>query len=89
MRRQPNDRPWPDDLPGDRRRQVILADVQHVGAAGVGDVRAVVHGEQSAVPVTPGPEHFEQPQLLPGLQALLPELHDVHARPEHAVEESG
>ena len=41
------------------------------------------------MPVAGGPEDLEQPQFVRGLQALLPELHDVDARAEHAVEEVG
>ena len=42
----------PEDLARDRPRQVVLAQVQHVGSDRVGDVGAVVDREQRTVPVT-------------------------------------
>ena len=76
-----------EDAPGDRHRQVVLPQVEHVGPGGERDVRAVVHGQQPAVPPAGGREHPEQGELLARLQALLPQLHDVHPGPEDRVEE--
>ena len=74
-------------LPRDRHRQVVLAQVQHVGARRERHVRPVVHRQQAAVPPARVGEHLEQPELLLRLQALLPQLDDVHPRAEHGVQE--
>src|SRR5215467_9309535 len=74
-----------DDLARHIGWQVTLSDMQHVGACRDGDVGPVVHREQRAVPVAGCPEDIEEAEFFPRLQALLPELHDVHARPEHLV----
>jgi hypothetical protein len=64
-----------------------LAQVQHVGAHGAGDVGPVVDRQQRAVLVTAAPQHLQEGHLLPCLQALLPELDDIHPGAEHGVEE--
>jgi hypothetical protein len=61
--------------------------VQDVRARGVGQIGPVVDREQRPVLGRLLPEHVEEGQLLRGFQALLPELHHVHAGPEHRVEE--
>ena len=79
--------PGPEDAPRDRHRQVVLAQVEHVRPGGERDVRAVVHGQQPAVPPAGGREHLEQGEFLARLQALLPQLDDVHPGAEDRVEE--
>ena len=76
-----------EDAPRDRHRQVVLPQVEHVGPGGQRDVRAVVHGQQAAVPPAGVREHLEQREFLARLQALLPQLHDVHPGAEDGVEE--
>ena len=68
-------------------RQVVLAQVQDVGARRERDVGPVVHRQQAAVPSARVGEHLEQPEFLPGLQALLAQLDDVHPGAEHRVQE--
>lgn len=78
-----------EDRPGGGHRKVALAQVQHVGADGVGDVRPVVHREQRAVPTAGVREDGEVLQLLGRLHALVPQLHDVHAVRQDRVQEVG
>jgi hypothetical protein len=61
--------------------------VQHVGAYGVRDVRAVVDRQERAVPPAGGAEHREVLQLLPCFEALLAELDDVDTAAQRGVEE--
>ena len=61
-----------DDLASHRQRQVVLAQMQNVGAGCPGDVGAVVDGEQRAVPACGLGEDFQRGQLAAGLQR--PEL---------------
>ena len=49
----------------------------------------VVHRQQRAVPSAGGGEHLEQRELFARLEALLPQLHDVHPAAEDRVEEPG
>ncbi|SCD74125.1 hypothetical protein GA0115252_11704 [Streptomyces sp. DfronAA-171] len=69
--------------------EVALAEVEHVGAGGVGDVGAVVHGEEFAMAAAGVGEDLEQFQFLGGFQALVPQLDDVDAAGEDGVEEGG
>ena len=57
-----------DDVACDRQRQVVLAEVQHVGARRDRDVGAVVDREQSAVAARSIGENLQCLQLLPGLE---------------------
>ncbi len=75
-----------EDAPRDRHRQVVLPEVEHVGPGGERDVRAVVHGQQAAVPPAGIREHLEQAEFLARLQVLLPELDDVHPGAQDGVE---
>jgi len=50
MRGQADQRVRPDDLAGHARRQVALAQVQHIGAGRAGNIGAVVDREQGTVP---------------------------------------
>src|SRR5215468_9255174 len=50
------------------------------------DVRAVVDREQLAVPFCGGREGFQKAQLVPCLEALLPQLDDVDTTGEDRVE---
>lgn len=68
---------------------VALAEVQDVGADGVRDVGAVVHGEELAVAACGLGENLEVFELLPRLHALVPQLDDVHACGQDGVEELG
>ena len=54
--------PGPDDLPRHRYRQVVLAEMQHVSAAGIGHVGAVVDGQQGTMRGARRPEHLQVPQ---------------------------
>ncbi|CAM5477504.1 hypothetical protein SPURM210S_01116 [Streptomyces purpurascens] len=76
-----------EDRAGCRHREVALAEVQHVGAGGVGDVRPVVDREQLAVPSTGVGEDGQPLQLLARLHALVPQLHDVDPTGQHGIEE--
>lgn len=76
-----------DDPAGSCRRKVTLAQVQHIRSGGQRHIRAVVHGEQSAVPAAGVGEHLEQVELVSGLQVLFPKLDDVDAAGKHRVEE--
>ena len=88
VRRQPDDRLRPDELPGHADRQVILAKMQDISAAGIGDVGPVVHRQERAMLGAGFPEYLQIPQLLAGFQALLPELNDVHPVGKHGGEEA-
>ena len=87
-----------DDVAGDRQRQVVLAEVQHVGAGGPRDVGAVVDGQQRAVAARRVGEHLQRLQLWRGLQraepllarrALVPQLDDVDPAGQRRVGEFG
>ncbi len=62
------------DLAGHLDRQVALAQVQHVGAGRAGDVGAVVHREQGAVPVGRVGQDLAGGQLVERLQRTEPLL---------------
>ena len=91
-------RPRPDDVAGDRQRQVVLAEVQHVGARRPRDVGPVVDREQRAVPARRVGEHLERGELVARLQrselpltgrALVAQLDDVHPARQRRVGERG
>jgi hypothetical protein len=82
----PDQRAGPEDLPRHRHRQVVLPQVQHVRARRQGHVRPVVHREQPPVPPARFGEHLQQREFLPRLQALLPQLDDVHPARQRRVE---
>ena len=65
---RPSTGPVADDVACHRQRQIVLTQVQDVGARGPGDVGAVVDGEQRAVPSCRVGQRFERRQLLAGLQ---------------------
>ena len=81
--------PGPRIRRADRHRQVVLPEVEHVRPGRQGHVGPVVHRQQRAVPAAGGGEHLEQRELLARLEALLPQLHDVHPAAEDRVEELG
>ena len=82
-----------DDLAGPGDRQVVLAEVQHVGAGGERDVGAVVDGEQRAVPGAGVGEHLERGELVARLEravgALVAQLDDVDPAGQRGVGELG
>lgn len=78
-----------DDPAGRCRGKVALAQVQHIRSGGQRHVRAVVHGEQFAVPAAGVGEHCEQVEFVSGLQVLFPKLDDIDAAGQHRVEELG
>ena len=57
-----------DDVARDRQRQVVLAQVQHVGARRDRDIGAVVDRQQRVVAARRVGEHLQCFQLLPGLE---------------------
>lgn len=76
----------PYDVPGVRHRKVTLAEVQDIGSGCERHVRAVVDGEQGAVPPCDGGEHGQsrkfvacvhRTQLALAGRALVAELDDV------------
>lgn len=78
-----------DDGAGCGDRQVSLAEVEHVGPDGVGDIGPVVHCEQFAVAPAGVGEDRQVFELLGRLHALVAQLDDVHPGGEHGVEEGG
>ncbi|SHO94583.1 Uncharacterised protein [Mycobacteroides abscessus subsp. abscessus] len=87
-----------DDLPGHGQRQVILAQVQDVGARGPGDIGAVVDREQRAVTCGGLAQNRQILEFLGGLQpaelpltrrSLVAQLHDVHPARQGSVHELG
>ena len=86
----------PDDVAGDRQRQVVLAEVQHVGARRQRDVGPVVDRQQRAVPAGRVGEHLQRGQfvarlqrpepLLPG-RSLVAQLDDVDPAGQRRVGE--
>ena len=87
-----------DDLARHAQRQVVLAQVQHGGAGGTGDVGAVVDGQQGAVPPRRVGEHLQRRQFVAGLQgaqpvlrgrALVAQLNDVDPAGQRGVGELG
>ena len=83
---------------GHLQRQVILSEVQDVGARRACDIGPVVHGEQRAVPPGGVGEHLQGRQLAPCLQraeplftgrALVPELDDVDPAGQYRFGELG
>ncbi|BDB40275.1 hypothetical protein IWGMT90018_07210 [Mycobacterium kiyosense] len=86
------------DLAGHLDRQVALAQVQHVGAGRAGDVGAVVHREQGAVPVGRVGQDLAGGQLVERLQRTEPlltgrpfvaQLDDVHPPGQRGVGKLG
>ncbi len=61
--------------------------MQDVGAGGVGDVGAVVDGEELAVPGTGLGEDPQVVEFLGRLHALVAQLNDVHPGGQHGVQE--
>ena len=84
-----DDRAGAQNMPGDGDGEVVLSEVKHVRAGREGHVGAVVHRQQAAVPTARGGEYLQQRELFRGLEALLPQLHDVHPGGQHGVEEPG
>jgi hypothetical protein len=76
-----------ENAPGDRHWQVVLAEVEHVGARREGHIRPVVDRQQAAVPPACVGEHLQQPEFLACFEPLLPQLDDVHPGAQHRVEE--
>ena len=66
-----------EDSPGVRHGEIVLAQVQDVGAGGEGDVRPVVDRQQRAVPGALFGDHGERGELGAGFQTFLAELDDV------------
>ncbi len=98
MRGPPDQRVRRDDVARHRQRQVVLAQVQHVDAGGAGDVGAVVHGYQGAMPACRVGEDLQRRQLVPRFQgtqllltrrALVAKLNDVHPAGQRGVGELG
>ena len=90
--------PVADDVAGHLQRQVVLAQVQHVGAGRAGDVGAVVDREQRAVPAGRVGQDLERGQLVAGLQraeplltgrTLVAQLDDVDPAGQRGVGELG
>ena len=86
------------DVAGEQQRQVVLAQVQHIGAGRPGDIGAVVDRQQRAVPSCRVAQQIEGGQLVAGLQrpepllagrALVPQLDDVHPTGQRRVGEFG
>ena len=69
-----------EDAAGPGQRQVVLAEVEHVGPGGQGDVGPVVDREQGTVPVGGPAEDGRRLQQRAGLGLLVPELDQVHPR---------
>ena len=86
---QPDDGVGAEDPSRHRRREVVLAEVDAVGARREGHVRPVVHDEQRAVPIGGIPEHRGVAEQVAGLGVLVAELHDVDAGRKNRVEEVG
>ena len=91
-------RSGPDDVAGDRQREVVLPEVQHVGAGGPGDVGPVVDRQQRAVAARGVGEHLERSELVARLQrselllarrALVAQLDDVDPAGQRRVGEFG
>ncbi len=89
MTAEADERTRAEDAPRDRDRQVILAQMQDVGAGRERDVRPVVDRQQTAMPPARVGEHLKQREFLGRLEALLPQLHDVDPGTEDSVEERG
>jgi hypothetical protein len=87
-----------DDVARHLQRQVILAQVQHGGAGGVGDVGAVVDGQQGAVSARGIGKYLQRCQFVARLQgaqplltrrALVTQLNDVHPAGQGGIGEFG
>ena len=87
-----------DDVAGDRQRQVVLAEMQHVGACRPRDVGPVVDREQRTVSARGVGEHLERGEFVAGLQrsvlpfpcrTLVTQLDDVDPACERRVGERG
>lgn len=95
---QADQRVRPDDLAGQCRWQVALAQVQHVGPGRTGDVGPVVDREQRAVPAGRAREDLAGGELVARLQraeplftsrSLVAQLDDVHPAGQGGVGELG
>ena len=98
MGRAADQRARPDDVAGHREREVVLPEVQHVGARGASDVGPVVDGQQGPVAAGRVGQYFQRGQLGAGLQraealltdgALVPQLDDVDPAGQRGVDERG
>lgn len=81
--------PVAHDATRGRPRQVALAEVQHGCSRCRGDVGAVVHGPEAAMPLGDLAQDAEQLELLGGFERLVPQLHDVDAARVGRVDELG
>jgi hypothetical protein len=77
------------DAPRGRHRQIVLAQVEHVGAGCEGHVGAVVDCQQATVPSACVSEHLQKFEFLACFESFLAQLHDVHPGAEDRVEELG
>ena len=68
-------------------RQVLLADVEHGSPGERGDVRPVIDGPKPAVPVGRLAQDVQEFEFLGGLDALVPQLDDVHPAGKGGVDE--
>ena len=91
-------RPRPDDVAGDLQRQIVLAEMQHVGVGRAGDVGPIVDGQQCVVATRGVGEHLERGELTAGLKrsepllacgSLVAELDDVHPAGQRGIGERG
>ena len=76
-----------EDAPRHGHRQIVLTQMEDRSPDGQGHIGAVVRREQRAVPLSGRREDLEEPDLIRGLEAFLPQLHDVDATREDGVEE--
>ena len=87
MRGPADQGPGPDDFASHRRREVVLAQMQYLGAGCAGDVGTVVDRQQRTVPSGGIGQHLQRGELTACLQlaeaklagrSLVPQLDDVH-----------
>src|SRR5215211_467495 len=78
-----------EDAAGPAEGQVVLAEVEDVGAGGQGDVGPVVDREQGVVPLGGGAQHGRRLQQRAGLGLLVAELDQVDPGPQDGVGEGG
>ena len=88
MRGEPDQHVWADQLARLCHGHVVLADVHAVGCGRARDERAVVDDQQRAERLAHGARRARQLGQLVVAEALVAQLHDVHAAGDRAAEQA-
>lgn len=78
-----------DDGASDRRREVLLPEVENGCAGDAGDIGSVIDRPELPVPGSNVGEDAEDVEFLSALQRLVPQLDDVHTAGVGGIDEAG